>query len=168
METTTLEAKKTNLNAIGLDKKHAKELAKKLNVLLANYSIFYQNVRGYHWNLKGENFFELHLKFEELYTHLYKKIDTIAERIATLGFIANHNFSVYHLESKIIEQIHVEGDISAVEDIVESLHKVITIEREILSLANEMKDAGTYHLISDVIKADEKLAWMYGAYLAKL
>jgi starvation-inducible DNA-binding protein len=167
METTILEAKQTNLNTIGLDKKHAKELAKKLNVLLANYSVFYQNVRGYHWNLKGENFFELHVKFEELYSHLYKKIDVIAERIATLGFIANHNFSVYHLESRIIEQTDVEGDISAAEDIVESLYKVIAIEREILSFATEMKDAGTYQLIGDVIKAEEKIAWMYRAYLAK-
>ena len=150
-----------------MDKKHAKELAKKLNVLLANYSVFYQNVRGYHWNLKGENFFELHVKFEELYSHLYKKIDVIAERIATLGFIANHNFSVYHLESRIIEQTDVEGDISAAEDIVESLYKVIAIEREILSFATEMKDAGTYQLFGDVIKAEEKIAWMYRAYLAK-
>jgi starvation-inducible DNA-binding protein len=167
METTILETKQTNLNWIGLEKKLAKELAKKLNVLLANYSVFYQNVRGYHWNLKGESFFELHLKFEELYTHLYKKIDTVAERIATLGFIANHNFSVYHLESRIIEQTHVEGDISAVENIVESLHKLIAIEREILSFAGEMRDAGTYHLIGDIVKAEEKLAWMYRAYLAK-
>ena len=56
-----------NLNNIGLDKSKSEELAKKLNVLLANYSIFYQNTRGYHWNIKGHKFFELHLKFEELY-----------------------------------------------------------------------------------------------------
>ena len=68
-----------NLNAIGLDTKKAKELAEKLNVLLANYSIFYQNTRGYHWNIKGEKFFELHLKFEELYNDLFIKIDEIAE-----------------------------------------------------------------------------------------
>ena len=50
-------------NAIGLNEKLALELAGKLNILLANYSIFYQNTRGYHWNIKGEKFFELHLKF---------------------------------------------------------------------------------------------------------
>ena len=64
-----------NLNAIGLDKSKSKELAQKLNILLANYSIFYQNTRGYHWNIKGQKFFELHLKFEELYTDLLLKID---------------------------------------------------------------------------------------------
>jgi len=59
-----------NLNAIGLDSQKAQKLAQKLNDLLANYSIFYQNTRGYHWNIKGEKFFELHMKFEELYNDL--------------------------------------------------------------------------------------------------
>ena len=46
-----------NLNAIGLDSAKSKKLAEKLNVLLDNYSLFYQNTRGYHWNIKGEKFF---------------------------------------------------------------------------------------------------------------
>jgi starvation-inducible DNA-binding protein len=47
----------SKLNAIGLNKKKADELAENLNVLLANYSIFYQNTRGLHWNIKGDKFF---------------------------------------------------------------------------------------------------------------
>ena len=52
-----------------------KKLADKLNILLANYSVFYQNTRGFHWNIKGDTFFELHVKFEELYDDLVIKID---------------------------------------------------------------------------------------------
>ena len=84
-----------NINAIGLDSSKARLLAEKLNELLANYSIFYQNTRGYHWNIKGEKFFELHLKFEELYNDLFLKIDEVAERILTLGYTPMHNFSDY-------------------------------------------------------------------------
>ena len=58
------------MNQIGLNEQQSKELAQKLNTLLANYHIFYINVRGYHWNIKGEKFFELHLKFEELYNDI--------------------------------------------------------------------------------------------------
>jgi starvation-inducible DNA-binding protein len=83
------------LNAIGLDSEKVENLAEKLNLLLANYSIFYQNTRGYHWNIKGEKFFELHLKFEELYNDLLLKIDEVAERILTLGHSPLHNFSDY-------------------------------------------------------------------------
>jgi Ferritin-like domain len=84
-----------HLNAIGLDDASAKKLAEKLNVLLANYSIFYQNTRGYHWNIKGDKFFELHAKFEELYNDLLLKIDEIAERILTLGQTPPHNYTDY-------------------------------------------------------------------------
>jgi starvation-inducible DNA-binding protein len=59
-----------NLNLIGLNTEKSKELAKLLNGPASNYSLFYQNSRGYHWNIKGEKFFELHLKFEELYNNL--------------------------------------------------------------------------------------------------
>ena len=69
------------LNPIGLDTKQAEDLVNELNELLANYSVFYQNVRGFHWNIRGERFFELHVKFEELYNDLFLKIDEIAERI---------------------------------------------------------------------------------------
>ena len=68
---------------IGLSTVQSKHLAEKLNILLANYQIFYQNTRGFHWNITGEKFFELHLKFEELYTDSLVKVDEIAERMLT-------------------------------------------------------------------------------------
>ena len=79
-------------NKIGLDKAKSKELAELLNDLLANYSVFYQNTRGYHWNIKGEKFFELHQKFMELYSDLLLKIDDVAERILTLGYTPEHSY----------------------------------------------------------------------------
>jgi len=86
----------TKLNAIGLDVEKSKDLANMLNDLLANFSIYYMNVRGFHWNIKGEKFFELHLKFEEIYTDLQEKIDEIAERILTLGQTPVHAYSDYN------------------------------------------------------------------------
>ena len=82
-------------NRIGLDAGKSKELAALLNDLLANYSILYQNTRGYHWNISGDKFFELHLKFEELYNDLFMKIDEVAERILTLGYVPAHKFTAY-------------------------------------------------------------------------
>ena len=54
-------------NLVGIDRKKAEKLVIELNVLLADYEVFYQNLRGLHWNIKGREFFELHEKFEELY-----------------------------------------------------------------------------------------------------
>ena len=155
------------MNAIGLDKKKSKQLAEKLNVLLANYSIFYQNTRGYHWNIKGEKFFELHLKFEELYNDLLLKIDEVAERILTLGFNPEHNYSVYARVSGVKESTKVSDGIKSVEQVLESFKIIIILQRELLELSARANDEGTNALMSDYIRAQEKMVWMYSAYLKK-
>jgi starvation-inducible DNA-binding protein len=155
------------LSAIGLDRTKSKNLADKLNELLANYSIFYQNTRGAHWNIKGEKFFELHVKFEELYTDLLLKIDEVAERILTLGHSPNHTYSDYRIVSKIVESNQVSNGIQAVGDILDSFQTVIRLQREILSLSSDAGDEGTNALMSDYIRAQEKLVWMYSAFLNK-
>lgn len=155
------------LNSIGLDAKKSSELAEKLNILLANYSIFYQNTRGYHWNIKGEKFFELHVKFEELYNDLLLKIDEVAERILTLGHAPNHRYSDYEKESKIKESKEVSDGMKAVADILNSFKVIITLQRELLSLSAEIEDEGTNALMSDYIRAQEKLVWMYSSFLTK-
>ncbi|MCA9947973.1 MAG: DNA starvation/stationary phase protection protein, partial [Anaerolineales bacterium] len=123
------------LNPIGLDIKKSETLADKLNLLLANYSIFYQNTRGYHWNIKGEKFFELHLKFEELYNDLLLKIDEIAERILTLGYTPNHRYSDYKSVSEIKESEEVSDGRKAVEAILKSFKAIIGLQRELLTLS---------------------------------
>jgi len=157
----------TNLNAIGLDAKKSENLANTLNVLLANYAIFYQNVRGYHWNIKGEKFFELHLKFEELYNDLLLKIDEVAERILTLGHTPNHRYSDYKNTSKIKESTEVSDGTKAVGDILESFKTIISLQRDLLLLSADAGDEGTNALMSDYIRAQEKSVWMYSAFLNK-
>ena len=154
-------------NAIGLDSKKSTQLAGKLNLLLANYSLFYQNVRGYHWNIKGEKFFELHLKFEELYNDLLVKIDEVAERILTLGHAPEHKYSKYNDASMIKESSQVTDGKKAVSNILDSFKTIIGIQRELLELSADTGDEGTNALMSDYIRAQEKLVWMYSAYLKK-
>lgn len=155
------------LNSIGLDNKKAEELANKLNELLANYSLFYQNTRGYHWNIKGEKFFELHVKFEELYNDLLLKIDEIAERILTLGGTPNHRYTDYKKISKIEESEQVSDGIKAVKNILSSFKTIISLQRELLDLSADINDEGTNALMSDYIRTQEKLVWMYSAFLGK-
>jgi len=157
--------KMENLNAIGLDIKKSAELAEQLNILLANYSLFYQNTRGYHWNIQGEKFFELHLKFEELYNDLFIKIDEVAERILTLGYPPKHRYSDYKNVSKIAESTNISDGIKAVKEVVDSFKVIILLERELLTLSAAANDEGTNALMSDYIRAQEKLVWMYSAFL---
>ncbi len=156
-----------NLSAIGLDIKKSKKLAEKLNELLANYAIFYQNTRGYHWNIKGEKFFELHLKFEELYNDLLLKIDEVAERILTLGYAPRHRYTDYKTISALKESTEVSDGMKAVGDILDSFQTIISLQRELLTLSADAGDEGTNALMSDYIRAQEKMVWMYSAFLDK-
>lgn len=154
-------------NAIGIDLNKAEDLSKKLNELLANYSIFYQNTRGFHWNIKGEKFFELHVKFEELYNDLLLKIDEIAERVLTLGHTPEHSYSEYYKVSKVKETAKVSDGVIAVNHILDSFKTVIMMQREILDLSDEANDEGTNSLMSDYIGLQEKEVWMYSSFMKK-
>jgi starvation-inducible DNA-binding protein len=154
-----------NYNRIGLDATKSKELADLLSDLLANYSIFYQNTRGYHWNIQGQKFFELHVKFEELYNDLFIKIDDIAERILTLGYSPQHQFSAYLKKAELNESTEVNDGNKAVSNILETFKLLIMKQRKILDISGEIGDEGTNGLMSDYIREQEKLVWMYNAYL---
>lgn len=155
----------TDTNAIGLNAGSASQLADKLNTLLANYQIFYMNVRGYHWNVKGQQFFELHTKFEEYYTDLLTKVDEVAERILTLGFQPVHAYSDYVTLSSIEEDKNVHDGEACVRGIVKGYQTLIELQRELLSVASDADDEGTASLASDYIREQEKTVWMLNAYL---
>ncbi len=156
-----------NSNIIGLKETDCKKISEKLNILLANYSVFYQNTRGAHWNIKGNQFFTLHPKFEELYNNLVLKIDEIAERILTLGAIPNHNYSDYLKLSIIKESNEVSDAIKCVENILESFKIVIDLQRDLLDITDKAGDEGTNSQMSDYITEQEKEVWMYNSYLGK-
>lgn len=151
-------------NIIGLDSQKSKKISKQLNTLLANYQIFYQNLRGFHWNIKGQKFFELHLKYEELYNDAVIKVDEIAERVLTLGGTPLHTFEDYLNVATIKSIKKNQVDEKSVQKVVDNFSVLITKEREILTLAGEAEDEGTASLMSDYITETEKTLWMLTSY----
>lgn len=152
-------------NQIGLEKKDLKPIMEKLNKLLSSYHVFYINVRGYHWNVKGEHFFSLHTKFEELYTDIQVQIDDIAERILTLGGTPLHAYSDFAAQSSIQEHKNVFAGRDCVVGLVKGLQALIVEQREVAEAAEQVEDQGTSDLVAEYIQAQEKLIWMYNAFL---
>ena len=107
-----------NTTILGLNKEKSTQLVGELNTLLANFQVYYQNLRGLHWNIKGKNFFELHVKFEELYTDAQEKVDMIAERILTLQGQPIHTFEDYINTSNVTVAKNIDRDEEAVNVIV--------------------------------------------------
>jgi starvation-inducible DNA-binding protein len=156
-----------NTNHLGLPKKETKTLIEDLNLLLANFQVYYQNLRGLHWNIRGKRFFDLHIKFEELYNDSQLKIDMVAERVLTLGGIPLHTFEDYIIKSTLKAGKNIHNDEQAITLIVGSLTGLLKQERKILSLSAEIDDEGTNSMISDFIKEQEKTIWMMNAWLEK-
>ena len=157
----------SDTNSIGLHEGSASQLAEKLNHLLANYQIFYMNVRGYHWNVRGNDFFELHAKFEEFYTDLLTKVDEVAERILTLGHKPVHAYSDYIKLARIQEDKDVHDGTACVNGVLRGYQTLIEFQRELLSIASDADDEGTAAQAGDYIREQEKTVWMLNAYLSK-
>lgn len=155
------------MNYIGLDKTDAKELAVLLNQLLSSYQIHYQNVRGLHWNVEGDKFFELHVKYEEIYTRVQVIIDDIAERILTLDGNPLHTYAAY-IKSSVIKELSTTTEgMKGMDYLLRAQKELLVLEREILEASSEISDEGTSALMSDLIREKEKSSWMYKSWLSK-
>ena len=152
-------------NSLGLPIKESEELVNELNGLLSSYQIYYQNLRGLHWNIRGKRFFDLHIKFEELYNDSQIKIDLIAERVLTLGGVPLHTFSDYIANSKLKVGKNISKDVDAIQLILESLSTLLQIERVILNKSGAINDEGTNAMMSDFIAEQEKTNWMLKAWM---
>ncbi|GGD58573.1 Dps family protein [Muriicola marianensis] len=155
------------LNSIGLDARQSKELGQELNTLLANFQVYYMNLRGIHWNIKGKRFFDLHAKFEELYDDANLKVDMVAERVLTLGEVPLHTFGDYMKIAKVPQGKNITEDEKAIRLIVDSLTEPLKIERRILEASDKADDEGTNSMMSDFITEQEKTVWMMKAWLAE-
>jgi starvation-inducible DNA-binding protein len=151
-----------------LDKEKTKETVKELNILLADYHLYYQKLRNFHWNVSGKNFFDLHEKFEELYDDAKIKIDEIAERILTLRLKPKSNLSDYLSLSTVKESDDDLKDYGMVEMLIEDHGIMIQQMRKVVDTADKGNDEGTIDLIGAYIRELEKSSWMLEVWSKKL
>lgn len=137
----------------------------KLNRLLATYQIHYQNLRAIHWNIQGEHFFELHVKYEELYTRAQIIIDELAERILALGITPTHRFKDYLEQSLLQENPTIHNGKEGITYILAAQKTILELERELLQESSELEDEGTNSMMSDLVREKEKTNWMFAAWL---
>ncbi|WP_246010928.1 Dps family protein [Brevibacillus nitrificans] len=138
-----------------------------LNQQVANFSVLYMKLHHYHWYVKGENFFTLHIKFEELYTEVGVHLDAIAERMLALQTIPTATLKE-HLATATIKEATGEEDakqmVEALSEDLESIMKEIKIG---ITLAEEHRDQSTADMLIAIHSSFEKHRWMLDAYLGK-
>ncbi|WP_158850062.1 Dps family protein [Algibacter sp. L1A34] len=135
-----------------------------LNILLADYHVYYQKLRSNHWNVVGKNFFDLHEKFEQMYNDALIKIDEIAERILTLRYHPMSQLEDYLKSSSIKQNVTLKSDEAMVEEIL-SDHKLLLEQMgKVMEKSNNASDEGTSDLIGAYIRELEKTSWMLEAW----
>ncbi|MDR2056731.1 MAG: DNA starvation/stationary phase protection protein [Dysgonamonadaceae bacterium] len=152
-------------NNLGLDFTTTNPVIVKLSELLANYQVFYTNLRGFHWNIQGDKFYELHELYENYYDEIAEKIDEIAERIVILGGTPDNNFSDYLKLANVKEISKVSNWKIGVNNVLETLQLLLDKLRELHGLAIKSGDQGTVSIANHGIKSFEKKIWMLSAYL---
>jgi starvation-inducible DNA-binding protein len=135
-----------------------------LNGLLADGTVLYQKLRHYHWNVAGKHFFELHLKFEELYVRWAVSIDEIAERILMVGGVPLHTLQAVLEATSIQEDTSIPAPVEMVQRIEADLEAVHGRMGALLGAAEASGDRGTVNLLDAARDAIEKDLWMLRAW----
>jgi starvation-inducible DNA-binding protein len=149
-------------NILGLPVKETEEIVSELNLLLSNYQVYYQNLRG-SLEHPRKTFFDLHVKFEELYNDSENRYDS-RTCINSRWYSFAHTFEDYIKHNKIVVGKNISNDEKAVQLIVDSLSHLLIIERAILDKSAAINDEGSNAMMSDFISEQEKI-WMMQAWL---
>lgn len=143
----------------------ANAVSEQLNQLLADYQIYYQNLRTLHWYAKGRTFFALHSKFEEYYNEASEVVDELAERVLMLGGKPTHSFAQYIQASRLAETEAISDGTAAVNVVLANSQQLLNAVKETFKLAGDSGDEGTVALLSELIGNTEKRIWMLKSFL---
>ncbi|EFN90352.1 DNA starvation/stationary phase protection protein [Prevotella amnii] len=155
-----------NLDVLALDKTKIEGVVNGLNQLLADLHVYYMNLRGLHWNVKGKSFFQLHAEYENQYNNVAEKIDEVAERLLQLDSKPENRFSELLKVATLKEENNKVNEVEGMKLILDTLKVLIAKEREIIAAAEEANDEVTTAMMSDFLVGQEKSVWMVNAYLA--
>jgi len=149
----------------GIPRKNRQEISDGLNRLLADTYTLYLKTQNCHWNVRGNEFYSLHILFDTQYKELAEAIDEIAERIGALGFFVEASFHAFKGKTKIKEEDKVLNSKEMLAALVDG-HELVAREMRVLSdIAERDKDGGTVDLLGRRLGVHEKMAWFLRNHL---
>jgi len=156
--------KRKTFAQLGYTKLETAELVDSLNKLLANFSVHYQKLRNFHWNVKGKDFFDIHEQFEKQYNQTKKAVDDIAERIRVFGQTPLSTMREFLDNSQIKESGTDLTALEMVREIIKDYEILLETMFNVVEIALEHGDSGTEDMIKTFIKKTEKNHWMMSAF----
>ena len=152
---------------IGISQEHLAEVTQALSHILADEYVLYTKTRNAHWNVEGPDFHSVHVLFESQYEQIANIIDTVAERIRTLGHYAPATLKQFldltHLTEQTREHNNSSGFMRELLADHESI--ILFIRSQLNRLADQLKDLGTSDYLTGLTEYHEKIAWMLRSHL---
>ena len=145
---------------IGIGQNDRKKITEGLSRLLADSYTLYLKTHFYHWNVTGPLFQTLHLMFETQYNELALAVDSIAERIRSLGEYAPGSYSAFARLTSLAETERVPAASFMIEDLVRGHEAVARCARDVFPAVEIAHDEATADLLTQRIQLHEKTAWM--------
>ena len=151
---------------IGISESNSKAVALELNKLLANEFVLYTKTRSSHWNIEGPSFMELHKLFEGQYEELDEIVDSVAERVRSIGHYSEGRLVDFLKLTDLLEEGYSDNQKTLITNLVNDHETIIRqLRRLIDEFANKYNDAGSSDFVTGLIGKHEKTAWMLRSYL---
>jgi len=141
------------------------ELIQALKKVLGNHYAYALKAQNFHWNVEGPDFSQYHALFATIYDEVYGSVDTIAERVRTLGAYAPGSFSRFAQLSEIEDQVEVPNALSMIQKLLADISIVQASIKACYDLAEINGNHGLSNLMADRQDAFAKHAWMLTATL---
>jgi starvation-inducible DNA-binding protein len=148
------------------DQAARQEISGALSKLLADTYTLYLKTQGFHWNVVGPRFYDLHKLFEEQYGELAAANDEIAERIRALGGKAPASYSEFKKLASVAEEASAPKAEEMIRQLLADNRTTVRAAQGVVEVADGHGDVGSTDLATVRIKAHEKAAWMLDSLLA--
>jgi starvation-inducible DNA-binding protein len=140
------------------------DLITSLKTMLAEAYVLYHTIHGFHWNVKGSDFYEYHKLFDEIVDDIYDNIDPIAENILKLGGESPFAMSELVRLSKIDEaKLPSKSPKELASNFLNMNEQYIKNIKEVFKVANKDDEQGIANFIAERIDQHQKWSWFLKA-----
>ena len=151
---------------VNVPEKNRRTLIDLLNARLSDTIDMQTQAKFAHWNVKGEDFYQLHLLFDSIAEHVENAVDLIAERVTALGGRANGTARQVAANSSIEEyDLNVMHGMDHVRALLKSLASVANASREAIKQCASLGDDATADVFTEIVRAADKDIYFLQSHL---
>jgi starvation-inducible DNA-binding protein len=134
-----------------------------LKIAFASQYAFAIKAQNFHWNVEGQDFYQMHLLFETIYDEVYGAVDAFAENIRKIKAYTPASLSRFSTLTEISDEVSVLDPQSMVAELLRDAEKMQEIMKVVFQEAEARGEHGLSNFLADRQDAFAKHAWFLRA-----